>query len=90
MNTNSVALIGLVLTAAAGCAPPTTAQRIPPATAATSPIAFRAWAGIYASPSEIGGFSGTVLELMARSDNACRMLTYTDMRNANDIEQDEQ
>jgi len=58
-------------------------------TATTSPKRIRAWVGVYASPSEISGFAGSVLDLMSGADHAYRLRRYSDVRSANNIEQDE-
>jgi hypothetical protein len=48
-----------------------------------------AWRGIYASPSEVGGYSSTVLELAWGHDDMYRMRSRSDMRQSDVIVQDE-
>ena len=53
---------------------------------------FATWVGVYASPEEISGFTGTVLALqrwVRGEDLSYRMTFYTDVGSADDIEQDE-
>ncbi len=50
------------------------------------------WKGVYASPSEIGGFSGTVLVLDRFKDNkdlSYRIRFYTDVHDVDAVEEDE-
>ncbi|HSU68806.1 MAG TPA: hypothetical protein VLJ39_18135, partial [Tepidisphaeraceae bacterium] len=55
--------------------------------AATPPTA-EPWDGVYASPSEIGGFSGTVLALDSTAGFLRdRMRFYTDVRDADAIDE---
>ncbi len=73
----------LFCAAALAARPPVEAPR--PGTAAAARAEFAGWAGTYASPAEIGGFSGTVLSLKVEQfvgpvRLAYRMTFYSDVR----------
>jgi hypothetical protein len=72
-------------------APAPTGARSPATTNPSLIASTKDWIGIYASTSEIGGFSGTTLALSEDSRDALcyRMRFYSDVISVNQIQQDE-
>ena len=70
---------------------PSVSGTAPIATPASRPV-FHNWAGVYATPGEIGGFAGTVLVLQFRPDlsGSYQMSCYSDMEQSDTIRQPSQ